>query len=60
MAENRRRNNPNDMSVSEQILKAKEEMCRDYCKYTSYKTRGEISPETLENICDFDCPLNRL
>ena len=60
MAEDRRRNNPIDMTLSEQILKAKEEMCRDYCRYTNIKKRGEISQETLEDICDHDCPLNKL
>ena len=58
MAENRRRRNPNDMTLSEQILKAKETMCSEYCKYTDLKRRGEISQETLDVICEYDCPLN--
>lgn len=60
MAENRRRRNPNDMTLSEQILKAKETMCNEYCKYTDVKRRGEISQETLDDICEYDCPLNKL
>ena len=60
MTENRRRRNPNDMTLSEQILKAKETMCREYCKYTDVKRRGEIIQETLDDICEYDCPLNKL
>lgn len=60
MAENRRRNNPLEMTLSEQILKAKETMCREYCKYTDVKRRGQISQETLDEICEYDCPLNKL
>lgn len=60
MEHNRRRNNPIEMTLSEQILKAKSEMCREYCKYTDVKRRGEISQETLDDICEYDCPLNKL
>lgn len=60
MNENRRRNNPIDMTLSEQILKAKEEMCDGFCKYTDVKKRGQISQETLDTICKYDCPLNKL
>ena len=30
---NQRRNNPLDMTVTEQIIKVREEMCDGYCKY---------------------------
>ena len=60
MAENRRRNNPSEMTVTEQIAEVKEKMCDRFCRYTNIKKRGEISQETLEDICDHDCPLNSL
>lgn len=60
MAENRRRRNPKEMTLSEQILNAKEIMCNDFCKYTDVRRRGEVSQETLDSICEYDCPLNRL
>lgn len=60
MSENRRRNNPIDMTLTEQILKVQEEMCNEYCKYTDVKRRGLISHETLDTICKYDCPLNKL
>lgn len=57
MAENRRRNNPLDMTVTEQIIKVREEMCDRFCKYRNDKL---ISQETLSAICEFDCPLRKL
>ena len=57
---NRRRNNPAEMSVTEQILKVKETMCYEFCKYTDVRRRGEVSQETLDSICEYDCPLNKL
>jgi hypothetical protein len=60
MAQNRRRNNQLDMSITEQILKAREEMCSEYCKYTDIKKHGQISQESLDMICKYDCPLNKL
>lgn len=60
MAQNRRRNNPVDMTLSEQILKAKEIMCNDFCRYTDHRKRGDCSQELLDDICEHDCPLNKL
>ena len=57
MSQNRRRNNPQDMSVMEQIGKIKEEMCDEYCRYTYMS--NSISAERMEKICS-DCPLTRL
>lgn len=57
MSQNRRRNNPQDMTITEQILKAKEEICDKFCKYTD---NGRICQETLDAICEHDCPLRKL
>lgn len=60
MEENRRRNNPDDMTVSEMLLKAKEEVCDNICKYRNSKEyRGMYSQEALDEICE-ECPLNRI
>ena len=60
MAENRRRNNPDDMTVSEMLLKAKEEVCDNICKYRNSKEyRGMYSQEALDEICE-ECPLNKI
>ena len=58
--QNRRRNNPQDMTIEEQRLMLKEIMCRDFCKYTDKKYRGSVSQQTLDEICEQDCPLSRL
>lgn len=57
MGENQRRNNSNDMTVTEQIIKVREEMCDRFCKYRNDKL---ISQETLDAICEFNCPLRKL
>lgn len=60
MPKNRRRNNPDDMTVSEMLLKAKEEVCDNICKYRNSKEyRGMYSQEALDEICE-ECPLNRI
>ncbi len=60
MTGNRRRNNPEDMKVSEMVEKIKEEVCDDICKYRNTKEyRGMIMPETMEQVCA-ECPLNKL
>ena len=60
MAENRRRNNPSEMTVTEQIAQVKEQICDEFCKYTDNKKHGRICQETLEAICEHDCPLRKL
>lgn len=61
MSRNRRRNNPQDMTIYEQLEKIKEEVCDGICKYRNSKDyRGLISQESLEEICKHDCPLNKL
>ncbi len=61
MSRNRRRNNRQDMTISEQLEQIKEEVCDDICKYRNSKDyRGLMSQESLEEICKHDCPLNKL
>lgn len=57
---NQRRNNPLDMTVTEQIIKVREEMCDGYCKYPDVRKHGLISQESFEAVCKYDCPLNKL
>ena len=56
---NMRRNNPFDMTIKEQIEKAKEDCCEKICKYHEKANRGEILTDELDSICE-DCPLRRL
>lgn len=61
MSRNRRRNNPQDMTICEQLEQIKEEVCDDICKYRNSKDyRGLMSQESLEEICKHNCPLNKL
>ena len=57
---NQRRNNTAEMTLTEQILKIREEICDDYCRYKDLVKSGQISKETFEAVCDYDCPLNKL
>ena len=60
MSQNRRRNNPLDMTIEEQIIKAREEVCDSICKYKDQKRHGKLSQHTLDEICKHDCPLKTL
>ena len=62
MAENRRRNNPEDMTVSETVEKIKEEVCDNICMYRNAKEyKGILSQEALVyEICEHECPLRKL
>lgn len=43
------------------VVKAREEICKDYCKYTNSKEyRGVMTQDELEEICNNDCPLREL
>ena len=59
MSQNRRRNNPQDMSIVEQLEKIKEEVCDRYCRYTSRNRNGHLSNKLFDDICN-RCPLNKL
>lgn len=53
---NQRRNNPAEMTITEQIEKVKEEICDKYCRYVYDE---EINQDDLELQCN-NCPLNKL
>lgn len=46
--------------LCEQLTKAREEVCQEYCKYTNGKEYRGISQEELEEICNKDCPLGKI
>ncbi len=56
---NMRRNNPFDMTIKEQIEKAKEDCCEENCKHLEKARSGHINNEELQAICE-DCPLSKL
>lgn len=60
MDQNRRRNNPQDMTLEEQIIKAREEACDSICKYKDQRKHGKLSQQTLDEICKNDCPFKKL
>lgn len=57
---NQRRNNPAEMTVTEQILKIREEICDNYCKYRDLVSQKQISQKTFETVCEYDCPLRKI
>ena len=60
MSQNSRRNNPQDMTLEEQFIKAREEVCDSICKYMDQRKHGKLSQQTLDEICKHDCPLKNL
>lgn len=55
MSENRRRNNKDEMTIIEQMLSIKEEICDNYCHYRkTYRYQSDIDEK-----CE-GCPLRRL
>lgn len=56
---NRRRNNPLEMTIMEQIEKVKEDCCEENCKHLEKARSGHISNEELGVICE-ECPLSKL
>lgn len=59
MSRNRRRINPQNMTIYEQLEKIKEEMCDSYCKYIMLNRNGDISNQRFDECCNH-CPLNKL
>lgn len=57
---NRRRNNPQDMTLEELVIKARESVCDDICKYLEKANHGEISRYELEQICANQCPMRHI
>lgn len=46
--------------LTNKIIEARKRMCEEFCRYTYEKHHGKLTQETLEEICDLDCPLNKI
>lgn len=46
--------------LTNKIIEARKRMCEEFCRYTHEKHHGNITQETLEEICNLDCPLSKL
>jgi len=44
----------------DKVVKAREEICNEYCKYTNSKEYRGMSRENLEVICNEQCPLSKI
>lgn len=60
MPRDRRRKNPEDMTVLESIEKIAENICDHYCKYRYMIDKKVLSPKQFEHMCENDCPIRRL
>lgn len=47
-------------NVFDKVVKAREKICDEYCKYTNSKEYRGISQEEREEICNKDCPLGKI
>lgn len=54
-----RRNNKQEMTITEQLAYVKECICADYCRYVDLKHHGKVSEAELKECCEY-CPLNEL
>lgn len=55
-----RRNNPQDMTITEQLEKIKEDICDNYCITPFRVLNGELSGKAMYEICNNKCPFRRL
>ena len=46
--------------LTNKIIEARKRMCEEFCRYTHEKHHGNLTQETLEEICYLDCPLSKL
>ena len=46
--------------LTNKIIEARKRMCEEFCRYIHEKHHGKLTQETLEEICDLDCPLSKL
>lgn len=58
-----RRNNPERMSIVEQLIVLKEDICHSYCKYAESTQKDYHDPlmqrYKLQEFCN-NCPLNKI
>ena len=55
-----RRNNPADMTITEQIEAVLNDMCSNYCKWPDLWDEEKEGCELSESDHCMNCPLNRL
>ena len=55
-----RMNNPEEMTIVEQLEAIAEEVCDRYCKYPGKVEEGLMSEKLLEEICKEDCPFRKI
>lgn len=55
-----RRNNPNDMTITEQIEKIAEDICMHYCKWPDLWDEEAEGCELSESDHCVNCPIGRL
>lgn len=48
------------VDIEKQIISARQKICDDFCQYTNAKKHGKFTQETLDEICDNDCPLSKI
>ena len=46
--------------LTNKIIEARKRMCEEVCIYMHDKHHGKLTQETLEEICDLDCPLSKI
>lgn len=51
--------NTEDMDLMEQIIATREVVCKEYCRYTELKKKGQINADEYNEVCS-GCPLSRL
>lgn len=55
-----RRNNPEEMTIAEQLEVIKEEVCDKLCRYPDMVDSGAMTKEYFEIECEYHCPLRKL
>ena len=48
------------VDIEKQIISARQKICDDFCQYTNAKKHGKFTQETLDEICENDCPLSKI
>ena len=49
-----------DKEFTERFMKARQQICDEFCKYTHDQKHGKITQEALNETCEYDCPLSKL
>lgn len=49
-----------EREADEKLVKIRKQICDEFCKYTDNRKHGRINQETLDETCEYDCPLSKL